>query len=486
MDETYFLYVFIIILPFYIAQSVGLYMLFKKTEIPAWHAFIPLLRMFAMVKLTGRPLWWFALLFIPVIGIIIAVGIYVDFLRCFGKSKLSDYTLGLVFSFAFLPYIGSQKDVKYIGTLDELPELKKSSGREWTEAIAFAVFAATLIRWAFMEAFTIPTPSMEGSLLVGDFLFVSKINYGPRTPKTPLQVPLTHQKVWGTELNSYSTAIQLPQYRFPGFGFVERNDVVVFNYPVNDRYNVRSDGDYHPLDLKTHYIKRCVAVPGDTLEIRDTQLYINGQKGENPELMQFRYLLVATQTIRERNFKKLNISEYGVIGSGDGLVQYSIMATPEAAAELKAYDFVKVIEMAKRAPGEREGRPLFPVHDENNWNADHYGPLMVPGRGITIPINEETIKTYQSTIEDYEGLENVKFENSKMFIDGKEVKEYTFHQDYFFMMGDNRHNSEDSRYWGFVPEEYVVGEAAFIWLSIDQNESFLNKIRWGRIFNGID
>lgn len=488
MDEIYFLYLFVITFPFYIAQTIGLYMLFKKAEMPAWQAFVPYLNLYVMMKITGRPSWWFLLLFVPVIGLIISVGIYVDLLRCFGKSKLKDYTLGLTFSFIYLPYIGLKKDVTYLGTLDSLPELKKSSSREWIEAISFAIFAATLIRWAFMEAFTIPTPSMENSLLVGDFLFVSKINYGPRTPQTPLQFPLTHQKVWGTELNSYSTAIQLPQYRFPGFGFVERNDVVVFNYPVNDGFNRRSDGDFHPADLKTHYIKRCVAVPGDVLEIKDTQIYINGEKGENPELMQFSYTVFASSTIRDRNFEKLNISEYSIISNNENGVTYFIHTTPKNAEILESYDFVKAVQLNMKSAGNKEAR-IFPIDYGDvtrSWNNDNYGPLLIPGREVTIQMTPENISLYQSTITDYEGIEGLEFTKDKMLVDGVEVKEYTFRQDYFFMMGDNRHNSLDSRYWGFVPEEYVVGEAAFIWLSLDPNKSFLSKIRWNRLFNGID
>jgi len=179
---------------------------------------------------------------------------------------------------------------KFFSKKDQAEKKKKGPVREWVDAITFAVVAATLIRWAFMEAFTIPTSSMENSLLVGDFLFVSKINYGPRTPKTPLQIPLTHQKIWGTEIPSYLEWIQLPQYRLPGFDDVERNDVVVFNYPKED----------HPVDLKTHYIKRCVAIPGDELEIRNNQVYINGELGENPERMQFRYYLFTKQAINQR------------------------------------------------------------------------------------------------------------------------------------------------------------------------------------------
>lgn len=348
---------------------------------------------------------------------------------------------------------------------------KKGPVREWVDAIVFAVIAATLIRWAFMEAFTIPTPSMENSLLVGDFLFVSKINYGPRTPKTPFQIPLTHAKIWGTDAPSYTDAVQLPQFRFPGFGDVERNDVVVFNYPPEFE---------HPVDLKTHYIKRCVAISGDTLEVRDSQVYINGEIGENPENMQFGYQISTDQIINDRVFKK-----NGVWDKRKGAGGYFLQAKPEDAAKFESLDFVKEVTQFKE-PENYVNRRIFPDASMYPWNTDFYGPIVIPGEEMTIQLDSMSVAMYGSTIRDYEGVESVSVEDYKLLIDGKEVKEYTFKQNYYFMMGDNRHNSEDSRFWGFVPENHVVGEASFIWLSIDPNESFLSKIRWSRLFNGIN
>lgn len=352
---------------------------------------------------------------------------------------------------------------------------KKGPVQEWVDAIVFAVVAATLIRWAFMEAFTIPTPSMENSLLVGDFLFVSKINYGPRTPKTPLQVPLTHAKIWGTEIPSYTDVIQLPQFRFPGFGDVERNDVVVFNYPVEFS---------NPTDLKTHYIKRCVAVPGDTLEVRSGQVYINGELGENPEDMQYSYLMEATVQVNDRVFKKNNVWDYTIKVDGNQQV-YEMHARPEDAKKFESLDFVKSVTQAIWRedyvdPG------IFPNPRRFRWNRDFYGPITIPGEGMTIELTPDNVAMYGSTIRNYEGLENVELKETEILIDGEIPKTYTFKQNYYFMMGDNRHNSADSRFWGFVPHDHVVGEASFIWMSIDPNESWFSKIRWSRLFNGID
>ncbi|MEL6558600.1 MAG: signal peptidase I [Bacteroidota bacterium] len=360
---------------------------------------------------------------------------------------------------------------KFFSKKEKEEKKKKGPVREWVDAITFAVVAATLIRWAFMEAFTIPTSSMENSLLVGDFLFVSKINYGPRTPKTPLQFPLTHQKIWGTDIPSYLEWIQLPQYRLPGFDDVERNDVVVFNYPAED----------HPVDLKTHYIKRCVAIPGDVIEIVNNQVYINGEEGENPERMQFYYEIYSKQQINERTFNNENISEYGRIPQG-----YYAFMTPESAEKIKSFDFVTNVVRNEKRPGEYD--TAFPIVPGNNWNRDYYGPLKIPGEDLTFEMDSVNVAHYGSTIQLYEGYEkdDVKVVNNTLTIKGETVTQYTFKQNYYFMMGDNRHNSADSRYWGFVPENHVVGEAAFIWLSLDYKKSFFSKIRWGRIFNGID
>lgn len=345
---------------------------------------------------------------------------------------------------------------------------QKSALREWGDAILFAVIAATIIRWLFLEAFTIPTPSMEKSLLVGDFLFVSKVHYGARTPKTPLQIPLTHQTIWGTNIPSYSKAIQLPQYRLPGISDVKRNDVVVFNYPPEHQ---------HPTDLKTNYIKRCVGLPGDELEIRDLQVYINNKAIDNPEMMQFRYFIATSEIINERVFQNFKINDPYQVQGG-----YLVSTTPETAKRIEQLEFVRSVSIDKRRKGQ-VNPSIYPDPQTFQWNEDFYGPLVIPAKGMTVPMNAENIQKYESVITFYEGNKNVNIEGEQLFIDGQLVSEYTFKQNYYFMMGDNRHNSADSRFWGFVPEDHIVGKAFFIWLSLDPYKGFFSRVRWNRFFN---
>jgi signal peptidase I len=351
----------------------------------------------------------------------------------------------------------------------------KSAVREWVDALLFAVIAASLIRWLLLEPFTIPTASMEKSLLVGDFLFVSKMHYGTRVPKTILQVPLTHQKIWGTEIPSYSEAIQLPYYRLPGFTSIERNDVVVFNYPEEFQY---------PVDLKTNYIKRAVGMPGDVIEIREARLFVNGETAAMPEEMQFSYDLTTNRPLNADFFDRygINPDSYFPFSDNSG---YFIFATEEMVRELDASPAVASVKKRVSKPG--QGDPnIFPDGAYYGWNKDNFGPLEIPAKGTTIPLTEDNVRRYSYTIEKFEGLDNVQIDGNELFIDGQKQDTYTFNQNYYFMMGDNRHDSLDSRFWGFVPEDHVVGKAWFLWLSLEKHKSMFNKIRWNRFFKSID
>jgi signal peptidase I len=363
------------------------------------------------------------------------------------------------------------------------PRKKQSIAREWINSVTFAVVAATLIRWTAVEAYVIPTPSMEDSALVGDFLFVSKLHYGTRTTDTPIQMPLTHQKIWFTDIPSYVELIKLPAYRLPGFTSVKNGDVVVFNVPRVEQ----NEGVEHPISLKSNYVKRCVGIPGDKLEIRDQQVYVNGRPLENPEKMKFSYLVTSKDEIHKRNLDKMRLSsdDYYYLGrSANSEAYYRMLLTEEQVEIVKAQTYVTSF----REDYTRDNGPekdIFPQSMNDKWNGDNYGPLVLPSEGMTIHVNDSTLGIYGKTIELFEHHDRVEIGNGKLFIDGKEVTEYTFKQGYYFMMGDNRHNSLDSRYWGFVPADHIVGKPIFIWLSVDQEADLFHKIRWTRLFSAL-
>lgn len=356
----------------------------------------------------------------------------------------------------------------------------KSFAREWTDAIVFAVIAATLIRWTTVEAFVVPTASMENTVLVGDYLFVSKFHYGTRVTRTPLQIPLTHQKIWGTEIPSFLPWIKLQYYRLPGFSDVKREDIVVFNIPPQSL----SDGIDYPIDLKTYYVKRCVGIPGDKLEVKEGQLIVNDQLISNPEHMKFSYLVSTKDEINKRNLLKLGLDseDYFFLGrSNEDQAIYKMLLTSEQLQELKSVPYIiSVQEDYTRREVPDNG--IFPISKSNEWTGQNYGAIVIPKAGMAVDINDLTLTLYGEIITKYEGNKRVSLNEGKLIIDGKQLTNYMFKQDYYFMMGDNRHNSLDSRYWGFVPEDHIVGKPLFIWMSLDKEADLLHKVRWNRIF----
>lgn len=361
---------------------------------------------------------------------------------------------------------------------------KKSKRKEWLDAILFAVVAATLIRWLFFEAFTIPTSSMEGTLMTGDFLFVSKMHYGARTPKTPLQIPFTHQTLG--PLPSYSTLVQLPIYRLPGFKDVERNDMVVFNYPA--------DEGGHPVDLKTNYIKRCVGMPGDKLEINNNELIINDKNAFKPEELQFAYFIYPNQYIDESKWLELDINIDEEQGNFQRFGNQIFLHTSPAKAEIiRSWPMIDSVVIDKDVFSAAEMvnyQRVYPHYPQKYpWTRDDWGPIVIPAEGMTIKITPENIIKYGSVIKLYEGFQEeevrITREPWKVYINDAEINSYTFKQDYYFMMGDNRHNSLDSRYWGFVPRDHIVGKAWVIWFSWAKHQPFLKKVRWDRLLRPI-
>jgi signal peptidase I len=366
----------------------------------------------------------------------------------------------------------------------EKPVEKKGFVREWVDAIVFAVIAATIIRLFLIEAYTIPTSSMEKSLLIGDFLFVSKVSYGPRIPNTPLAFPFAHHTMPGTRsTKSYLEWIKLPYMRLPGYTTIKNNDVVVFNYPMEG---------FRPVDKRENYIKRCVAIPGDILEVKDRDLYINGELADKPEGMQYSYdVRTDGPGFNKHVLRKYDITEGGrVSNQGD----FTLTMTDEARGSISELNNVQVVESTIARKG-AYAEYIFPNSDAELkstkskkffWNVDHFGPVTIPKKGETVELTAENLPIYERLISFYEH-NDLKIEEDRIYINGIESNSYTFQMDYYFMMGDNRHNSADSRFWGFVPEDHIVGKAVFIWLSIDKDATKLfEKIRWGRIFNLID
>jgi signal peptidase I len=348
---------------------------------------------------------------------------------------------------------------------------------------------------------------MERTLLNGDYLFVSKLSFGPRIPMTPLSIPFVHSSFMGKK--SYVESVQLPYYRLPGFNSVERNDVVVFNFPEGDtvammntntsyyglcrmfgRDNIWRNSDiiYRPVDKEDNYIKRCVAVAGDTLKIIDRTLYINGKPAYLSPTAQYNYDLKLESPLNPMKLEELDLFE-GAQVSKDGY-QAAYPLTSANLEKLKTFSNIKEISPQQFGAGEYlpqlAGMPddVFPHSSKFAWNRDNYGPIVIPKKGVTVNLTVDTLPLYERLIGVYEH-NDLKVKDGKIFINGQEANSYTFKQDYYWMMGDNRHNSLDSRYWGYVPEDHVVGKGVFIWMSLDPYVSGMKKFRWERAFTFI-
>ncbi len=387
----------------------------------------------------------------------------------------------------------------------------------WIDAIVFALIVVYFVNNYLFQNYKIPTSSLEKTLLVGDHLFVSKAAYGPRVPITPFSMPLMQHTIPGTDIKSYFEKPQWEYRRLKGLTTIQRNDIVVFNFPAGDtvatncpnpdfytlcdiygRENIINNQQnfgkivYRPIDHRECYVKRCVAVAGDTLQIVDNQIFINNKKAKNFEGIQHNYFIQTTgQKLTADFFDKYNISKddrifihknslQNIVGLGLDieLPTYHVPMTMATAKEIKALPYIKVI----LTEPDIFGGKVYPLNNTFNWTRDNYGPIFIPKKGSTIILNDSTLAIYKRAIENYEG-NSISIKNNAILINGEPRSEYTFKMDYYWMMGDNRHKSSDSRYWGLVPEDHIIGRPVFIWLSLDKDKGlFDGKIRWDRFF----
>ena len=406
----------------------------------------------------------------------------------------------------------------------------------WVDAIVFALVAVYFVNLYFFQNYVIPSSSLEKSLLVGDYLFVSKMSYGPRKPQTPLSMPLTQHTMPVTGSKSYLDCIQWPYERVAGLGEIELNDIVVFNYPAGDtvvsnpqyidyyaecyligesRYPNKPVMDslsperrravydlyyaagkeyiekhpqdigeimWRPVDRRENDVKRCGGMPGDMFQIKDKQIYLNGVAQQQPQNVQFNYWVKFKKQMPEHLRRELGIS-YEDLGRryNDGTTLLPL--TPDSYEKLKKYtELAEFIEPFDN----NMTQSIYPLNGYTGWTADNYGPVWIPKKGESIELTLENLPIYERPIAVYEG-NKLEVKDGKIFINGEESNSYTFRMDYYWMMGDNRHNSADSRYWGFVPEDHIVGKPLFVWLSLDKDRGWFDgKIRWNRLFRCVD
>lgn len=485
----YFLY---IILPFYALMHIGLAGLFRKAGQDAWKALVPIYNVYIWLELIGKPKWWIIYFVIPVLNLIMGIGLILDLVRSFGKHGFLAHVAAVIFPFLYFPYLGFNKTDKYQGKWSDLAadQPKKTSAREWLDAILFAGVAALVIRTFLIEAFMIPTTSMESSLLAGDFLFVSKFHYGVRMPQAPLSVPFVHNTMPFTKgTKSFLDWVELPYSRLPGFREVQRNDIVVFNYPDDDEYaDVPDLGPIAITSMKQNYIKRCVAVAGDTLSIRNKEIYIDGKPGWKPENLQFKYRAsgFGEPFLAKKGFRTdPNNPNLNAMALRPGGMDWILYMTDKRKAELSGVAGTSLTMLLDTTPAaiiaenDRIGlahgmgkNVTFPKDpDHFAWNIDNFGPLWIPKKGATVNLTPENIALYRKIIDVYE-RHDYKREGNKFIIDGKEATSYTFQMNYYFMMGDNRDGSLDSRFWGFVPEDHVIGRPWLVLFSVEGGPRF--------------
>ena len=489
MTITHWILFFLII---QLIHFLGTWKLYQRAGRKAWEAAVPVYNAVVLMKIINRPWWWVILLFIPIVNLIMFPVIWVETIRSFGRNSSLETFLVIVTLGFYIYYVNYATDARYIEDRSLQPG---SAAGEWVSSILFAVVAATIVHTYVMQPFTIPTSSLEKTLLVGDYLFVSKFHYGARTPITSVAFPMVHDTIPGLGIKSYFKNPHIPYFRIPGFQHIERNDIVVFNWPVDTVRKFRDASQLHydkPIDKKSNYVKRAVGLPGDSLEIVDGKVLVNNKPLDLPQRAKPQYSY--SGYTKGQGFDPYTL--YKVYGITDGFYydpntnQFFIQSlSKEAYQRLKNHPNVASIQR-EISPAGKQDLGIFPNNQKVNWNRDNFGPIYIPKKGATVKMDLKSFSLYRQIIETYEGLEmgldnKLTVNGTQVLLNGQALDTYTFKQDYYWMMGDNRHNSEDSRYWGFVPENHVVGKPVFIWLSLDPNASGFNKIRWDRMFTTV-
>ena len=518
-----------------VIHFAGTWKLYQRANRKAWEAAVPVYNAVILMRIIKRPKWWVFLLFVPIINLLMFPIVWIETARSFGFNKRKDTILVLLTLGFYLYYINYATNS--IHKINRSLNPRTGLG-EWVHSIAYAIIAATLVHTYIMQPYTIPTSSLEKTLLVGDYLFVSKFHYGARVPTTTISTPMVHDSlptslISGKNTKSYLNKPLLPYLRIPGFQKIKRNDIVVFNWPVDTlvHWMDPSKGtDFKPLDKKTNYVKRCVGIAGDTLEVRDGYVFINGKQNILPDRAKLLFynkiysskglstkkLLRYTNKEFERKFlinftsqnqfdkvmnfvtdspEKIKDNQFKITTSEGGIPKWVISnykldikeirtkirkanITDEIVAKLRKDSEVdSVIKVIK--PRGVKGNYMFPEVSDLSWNTDNYGPIYIPKKGSTVELNINSLPFYKRIIKEYENNQ-LDVIGEHIFINGKKALSYTFNQDYYWMMGDNRQNSLDARSWGYVPFDHVVGKPVMIWFSIENG-----KIRWERLFTTV-
>ncbi|MBT8292442.1 MAG: signal peptidase I [Eudoraea sp.] len=525
----------IFILVIQVIHFLGTWKLYIKAGRKPWEAAIPVYNAIVLMQIIRRPKWWVILLFIPIINLLMFPVIWVETIRSFGRNSFLETWLVILTLGFYTFYVNYTMDVTYIEDRSLHP---KSGSGEWVSSIVFAIVAATLVHTYFIQPYVIPTGSLERTLRIGDLLFVSKFHYGARTPMTTIAAPMVHDTIPGLGIRSYLKKPQLPYFRLPGFEKVKKNDIVVFSWPA-DTVRVffkKEEGVKKPIDKKSNYVKRCVGAPGDSLAVIDGVVYIDGEQLQLSDRAkpQYDYNVYSQKGVSSRLLVRLGVNEFtrkylsaplnqnqfeaiskyliagGQNASGDielitdasgippkvirqaGLSlreetgrQRTVTLTDGMLQELRNNEeidsVVKIVE-----PKGTKGYNIFPHDPFYPWNNDNFGPIYIPHKGATIDLTLKVLPLYKKIIRDYEG-NTIGVSGNEISINGKVTDSYTFKQDYYWMMGDNRDHSEDSRSWGYVPANHIVGKPIFIWLSFDNFNKGITqwKPRWDRIFTTV-